>query len=147
MVMGRQDYQWKHEPCLYGWKDGAGHLWNSDRKQTTLLAFDKPIRNGAHPTMKPVELFVYQLTNNTKGEDIILDTFLGSGTSIIAAQKTGRVCYGLELDPKYVDVIIQRYVDYVPDAVVKKNGIIEAWEKSTTEGEDPQNSHQRSSGN
>lgn len=112
MVMGRQDYQWKHEPCLYGWKDGAAHLWNSDRTQTTILNFDKPNRNAEHPTMKPVDLLAYQITNNTKGQDIVLDTFLGSGSTLIAAQKLGRICYGLELDPKYVDVILKRWEDY-----------------------------------
>lgn len=128
MVMGRQDYQWKHEPCLYGWKDGSAHLWNSDRTQTTILNFDKPTRNGEHPTMKPVELFSYQLTNNTKGDDIVFDNFLGSGTSLIAAQKTGRRCFGVELDPKYVDVIVQRYVDYTGNTEVIKNGEKITWQ-------------------
>lgn len=128
-VMGRQDYHWKHEPCLYGWKEGASHLWNADRKQTTILNFDKPNRNGEHPTMKPVELFVYQITNNTKGEDIVLDTFLGSGTTLIASEKTGRTCYGMELDPKYVDVIIQRYVDYTGNENIKLNGENIIWKK------------------
>lgn len=72
LVMGRQDYHWKHEPCLYGWKEGAGHLWAADRKQTTILKFDRPSRNAEHPTMKPVALFEYQMLNNTKGGDIIL---------------------------------------------------------------------------
>jgi DNA modification methylase len=130
MVMGRQDYQWKHEPCLYGWKDGASHVWNSDRTQTTVLNFDRPTRNESHPTMKPVELFAYQITNNTKGEDIVLDTFLGSGTTLIAAQKTGRICYGVELDPKYVDVIIQRYVDYTENETIKLNGKEIKWKRS-----------------
>ena len=109
LVMGRQDYHWKHEPCLYGWKDGAGHLWASDRKQTTILEFDKPSRNGEHPTMKPVDLFEYCLLNNTKGGDIVLDSFGGSGTTIIACEKNGRVGYLMELDPKYCDVIINRW--------------------------------------
>ena len=112
MVMGRQDYHWKHEPCLYGWKDGAGHLWTADRKQTTILEFDKPQRNGAHPTMKPVELFEYQMLNNTKGGDIVLDSFGGSGTTMIAAEKNGRVSRLMELDPKYCDVIIKRYCEF-----------------------------------
>lgn len=112
MVMGRQDYHWKHEPCLYGWKDGAGHLWSSDRKQTTVLEFDKPHRNGEHPTMKPVELFAYQMLNNTKGGDIVLDSFGGSGTTIIAAEKNGRVGYAMELDPKYCDVIVKRWQEF-----------------------------------
>ena len=112
LVMGRQDYHWKHEPCLYGWKDGAGHLWSSDRKQTTILRFDKPRKNGEHPTMKPVELFEYQMLNNTKGGDIVLDSFGGSGTTMIAAEKNGRVGYLMELDPKYCDVIVKRWEDF-----------------------------------
>jgi len=109
MVMGRQDYHWKHEPCLYGWKEGAGHLWAADRKQTTILEFDKPSRNGEHPTMKPVALFEYQMLNNTKGGDIVLDSFGGSGTTLLAAEKNGRYARIMELDPKYVDVIVRRW--------------------------------------
>ena len=112
MVMGRQDYQWKHEPCLYGWKDGAGHLWATDRKQTTILEFDKPSRSAEHPTMKPVALFEYQLLNNTKGGDIVLDSFGGSGTTMIAAEKNGRYSRLMELDPKYCDVIVTRWQDF-----------------------------------
>lgn len=112
MVMGRQDYHWQHEPCLYGWKDGAGHLWASDRKQTTLLKFDRPSRSEDHPTMKPVALFEYQLLNNTKGGDIVLDSFGGSGTTLIAAEKNGRIARIMELDPKYVDVIVKRWEDF-----------------------------------
>lgn len=112
MVMGRQDYHWKHEPCLYGWKEGAGHLWAADRKQTTILEFDKPTRNGEHPTMKPVALFEYQMLNNTKGGDIVLDLFGGSGTTMLAAEKNGRVAYLMELDPKYCDVIVQRWQEF-----------------------------------
>lgn len=116
LVMGRQDYHWRHEPCLYGWKGGAGHLWAADRKQTTILEFDRPSRNGEHPTMKPVALFEYQLLNNTKGGDIVLDSFGGSGTTIIAAEKNGRVGYLMELDPKYCDVIIKRWQEYTGNA-------------------------------
>jgi len=112
LVMGRQDYHWKHEPCLYGWKEGAGHLWAADRKQTTILEFDRPSRNGEHPTMKPVALFEYQLLNNTKGGDIVLDSFGGSGTTMIAAEKNGRIARLMELDPKYCDVIIKRWQDF-----------------------------------
>lgn len=112
MVMGRQDYHWKHEPCLYGWKDGAGHLWAADRKQTTILEFDKPSRNGEHPTMKPVALFEYQMLNNTKGGDIVLDSFGGSGTTLLAAEKNGRYARLMELDPKYVDVIVRRWCEF-----------------------------------
>ncbi len=108
-VLGRQDYQWKHEPCLYGWKNGAAHLWESDRKQTTVLAFDRPTRNDEHPTMKPVPLFEYQIQNSTKQGMSVLDLFGGSGTTLIACEKTGRDCYIMELDPRYCDVIIRRW--------------------------------------
>jgi DNA modification methylase len=112
LVLGRQDYQWMHEPCLYGWKDGASHLWASDRKQTTILEFAKPSRNGEHPTMKPVELFEYQMLNNTKGSDLVLDSFAGSGTTAIACEKHGRNARLMELDPRYCDVIIKRWQDF-----------------------------------
>jgi site-specific DNA-methyltransferase (adenine-specific) len=112
MVLGRQDYQWIHEPCLYGWKDGAAHLWTADRKQTTILEFDKPSRNGEHPTMKPVELFEYLMLNNTKGGDLVLDSFGGSGTTLIAAEKNGRTALLMELDPRYCDVIVKRWQDF-----------------------------------
>jgi len=116
LALGKQDYHWQHEPCLYGWKDGAGHLWASDRKQTTILKFDKPSRNGEHPTMKPVALFEYQMLNNTKGGDIVLDSFGGSGTTLIAAEKNGRVARLMELDPRYCDVIIRRWQDFTGQA-------------------------------
>lgn len=109
MVMGRQDYHWRHEPCLYGWKGGAGHLWASDRKQTTILDFDRPTRSLEHPTMKPVALFEYQMLNNTKGGDLVLDLFGGSGTTMIACEKNGRYARVMELDPKYCDVSIRRW--------------------------------------
>jgi site-specific DNA-methyltransferase (adenine-specific) len=112
MVMGRQDYHWKHEPCLYGWKEGAGHLWASDRKQTTLIECKRPKRNDIHPTMKPVELMEYQILNNTKGQDIVLDLFGGSGSTMIAAEKTGRRARLMELDPKYCDVIVKRWEEF-----------------------------------
>ncbi len=112
LVMGRQDYHWQHEPCLYGWKEGAAHLWATDRKQTTILEFNKPSRNGEHPTMKPVELFEYQKLNNTKAADLVLDSFGGSGTTIIAAEKHGRYGRLMELDPKYCDVIVKRWQEF-----------------------------------
>lgn len=123
LVLGRQDYQWQHEPCLYGWKDGAGHLWAADRKQTTILEFDKPSRNGEHPTMKPVALFEYQMLNNTKGGDLVLDSFGGSGTTLIAAEKNGRTALLMELDPKYCDVIVKRWQDFTgKQAVLESSG-------------------------
>lgn len=112
LVLGRQDYHWKHEPCLYGWKDGAGHLWATDRKQTTILEFDRPTRNGEHPTMKPVALFEYQLLNNTKGGDVVLDGFVGSGTTVIASEKNGRYARVMELDPRYCDVTVKRWQEF-----------------------------------
>ena len=122
MVMGRQDYHWKHEPCLYGWKEGAGHLWATDRKQTTILEFDRPSRSGEHPTMKPVVLFEYQMLNNTKGGDIVLDSFGGSGTTMLAAEKHGRYARLMELDPKYCDVIVKRWEDFTGKKAELVNG-------------------------
>jgi len=112
MVMGRQDYHWKHEPCLYGWKEGAAHLWAADRKQTTIIECKRPKRNDIHPTMKPVELMEYQILNNTKGMDIVLDLFGGSGSTLIACEKTGRKARLMELDPKYCDVIVKRWEEF-----------------------------------
>ena len=109
MVLGRQDYQWRHEPCLYGWKEGAAHNWYSDRKQTTILEFDRPTRSAEHPTMKPIALFAYQLGNSTQRGGLVLDLFGGSGTSIIASEQTGRKCYTMELDEHYCDVILTRW--------------------------------------
>lgn len=121
LVLGRQDYHWQHEPCLYGWKDGAAHLWNSDRSQTTILDFDKPSRNGEHPTMKPVDLFSYQIQNNTKKGDIVLDLFGGSGTTLIACEQLERTCYISELDPRYCDVIVKRWEELTGEKAVLLN--------------------------
>jgi site-specific DNA-methyltransferase (adenine-specific) len=109
LVLGRQDYHWKHEPCLYGWKDGAPHNWYSDRSQTTVLEFNRPTRNGEHPTMKPLDLIGYQIQNSSRKKDIVLDLFGGSGSTLIACEKLGRRCRTMELDPKYCDVIIKRW--------------------------------------
>ena len=110
--LGRQDYQWKHEPCLYGWKDGASHRWFSDRKQTTVLEFDKPARNAEHPTMKPVPLMAYEIRNSSRVGDTVLDSFGGSGSTLMACEQTGRKCVTMELDPHYCDVILKRWEDY-----------------------------------
>lgn len=112
LVLGRQDYHCKHEPCLYGWKEGAAHYWGSDRSQTTVLEFNRPTRNGEHPTMKPVDLIEYQVGNSSKRGDTILDLFGGSGSTLIACEKTGRNARLMELDPRYVDVIVRRWQDY-----------------------------------
>ena len=108
-VMGRQDYQWKHEPCLYGWKDGAAHKWNNDRSQTTVLEFDRPARNAEHPTMKPVALFEYQIGNSSRHGEIVLDSFGGSGTTVMACERMGRRARVMELDTKYAEVILKRW--------------------------------------
>ena len=113
LVLGRQDYQWIHEPCLYGWKEGASHNWYGDRSQTTVMEFNKPKKNDVHPTMKPTEMLVYLLKNSTKRCDVVLDTFGGSGSTLIACQDTGRVCRTVELDPKYCDVIRKRWAEHV----------------------------------
>lgn len=117
-VMGRQDYQWKHEPCLYGWKTGAAHFWNADRKQTTVWNFDKPKANRLHPTMKPIALMAYPITNSTKNGEIVVDLFSGSGSTIMACQQTDRIGYGLEIDPKYVAATVRRFMAMFPQQPV-----------------------------
>ena len=119
MVMGRQDYQWKHEPCLYGWKDGS-HKWFGDRKQTTVIDFDRPTKNKEHPTMKPVGLMAYLIQNSTKEGDFVLDSFGGSGSTLIACEQTGRKCMTMELDPHYVDVIVKRWENLTGNKAIKE---------------------------
>lgn len=109
LCLGRNDYHWRHEPCLYGWKEGAGHNWYSDRKQTTCIEMDRPKKSEEHPTMKPLALFAYQMQNSTKAGDIVLDSFGGSGTTLIVAEQIGRKARVMELDPHYCDVIIARW--------------------------------------
>ena len=123
MVMGRQDYQWRHEPCLYGWKEGAAHGWYSDRKQTTILEFDRPSRNAEHPTMKPIPLIAYQIGNSSKQGDIVADAFGGSGTTMVAAHQLSRKAYLVEFDPKYCQVIVDRMIKLDPTLEVKRNGV------------------------
>ena len=113
LVLGRQDYKWIHEPCLYGWRDGAAHEWYSDCSQTTVMEFNKPKKNDLHPTMKPVEMLCYLIGNSSKRGDMVLDTFCGSGSTLIACERTGRVCRAVELDPKYCDVIRRRWAEFV----------------------------------
>lgn len=124
MVMGRQDYHWKHEPCLYGWKEGAAHVWYSDRKQTTVLEFDRPTRNSEHPTMKPIPLFAYQIGNSSKEGDIVADGFGGSGTTMVACHQMKRRGYLVEFDPLYCQVIIDRMIKLDPSLTIKRNGQI-----------------------
>jgi len=108
-TLGRSDFHWKTEPILYGWKIGGTHNWYGDRKQSNVLNFDKPKKNSEHPTMKPLELLEYLLSLSTKINDIVLDPFAGSGSTLIACENTKRKCHAIEFDPKYCDVIIKRW--------------------------------------
>ena len=118
LVLGRSPYQWQHEPCLYGWKKKGKHQWFSDRKQTTIWEYDRPKSSRDHPTMKPIQLMAYPIQNSSMRGTIVLDPFLGSGSTLIAADQTGRVCYGIELDEKFVDVIVKRYIEVTGDTEV-----------------------------
>lgn len=113
LVLGRSPYQWQHEPCLFGWKKNGKHQWYSDRKQTTIWEFDKPKKNGDHPTMKPVPLIAYPIKNSSMSNCIVLDPFGGSGSTLIVCEQTNRICHTIELDEKYCDVIIKRYIEQV----------------------------------
>lgn len=113
LVLGRFDYQMKHEPILYGWQTKGKHPWYSDRKQSTILEFDKPKRNADHPTMKPIELIGYLIKNSSQQKNIVGDLFLGSGSTLIACEMNWRTCRGVEYDPQYMDVIIRRWVHYM----------------------------------
>lgn len=118
LVLGRSPYQWQHEPCLFGWKLNGRHQWYSDRKQTTIWEYDRPKASKEHPTMKPIALMAYPIQNSSISHCIILDPFLGSGSTLMACQQTGRICYGIELDEKFVDVIVRRYISEYGDAGV-----------------------------
>ena len=111
LVLGRSPYHWQHEPVLFGWKKAGKHSWYSDRKQSTIWEFDKPKKNGEHPTMKPVPLVAYPITNSSMTGCIVLDPFGGSGSTLIACEQTDRICYTVELDEKYCDVIVKRYIE------------------------------------
>lgn len=112
LVLGRSPYQWLHEPCLFGWKQKGKHQWYSDRKQTTVWEYDKPRSSKEHPTMKPIALMSYPIKNSTMTNGIVLDPFLGSGSTLIACCETDRVCRGVELDPKFMDVIVKRFIEW-----------------------------------
>lgn len=111
LVLGRSPYQWQHEPCLFGWKTNGKHEWYSDRKQTTIWEYDRPKASKDHPTMKPVQLMAYPIRNSSMTNGIVLDPFLGSGSTLVACEETDRVCRGIELDRKFVDVIVKRYIE------------------------------------
>lgn len=116
LVLGFSPYQWQHEPCLFGWKKGGRHQWYSDRKQTTIWEYDRPSSSKEHPTMKPVALMAYPIQNSSMSNCIVLDPFLGSGSTLMACEQTGRICYGIELDEKFADVIVNRFVETTGDA-------------------------------
>lgn len=118
-AFGRQDYQWKHEPCLYGWKGGAAHYFTDDRTQSTVINEDKPSANTLHPTMKPIKLMGRLIKNSSRQNEIILDIFGGSGSTLIACEQLNRTCYMMELDPKYIDVIIERWETFTGEKAEK----------------------------
>ena len=113
LVLGRSPYQWQHEPCLYGWKKKGKHQWYSGRKETTIWEFEKPKKNADHPTMKPIALLAYPISNSSMSNTLILDPFGGSGSTLIACEQTDRSCYTIELDEKFCDVIVKRYIEQV----------------------------------
>jgi site-specific DNA-methyltransferase (adenine-specific) len=121
-TFGRSDYHWKHEPCIYGWLEGASHKWHGDRKQTTVWDIDRPTRSDEHPTMKPIPLCSKPLENSSQKGDVVLDVFLGSGSTMVASHQLNRKCYGMELDPKYCQVILDRMMKLDPSLDVKRNG-------------------------
>ena len=116
LVLGRSPYQWQHEPVLYGWRTGGKHRWYADRKQTTVWQFDKPRKNSDHPTSKPLDLLAYPIQNSTQANAIVLDTFAGSGSTLMACEATNRIAYCMELDEKYASVILRRYAEHTGDA-------------------------------
>ena len=116
LVLGRSDYQWQHEPVLYGFLQNGKHRWYSDRKQTTIWNFNKPKRNENHPTSKPLDLLSYPIRNSSQENAIVIDTFGGSGSTLMACEETNRICYTMELDEKYASVILRRYVESTGDA-------------------------------
>lgn len=115
LVLGRSDYQWQHEPVLYGFMQNGKHRWYSDRKQTTIWNFDKPKKNSNHPTSKPLDLLSYPISNSTQENAVVIDTFGGSGSTLMACEKMNRICYTMELDEKYASVILRRYVEDTGD--------------------------------
>ena len=111
LVLGRSPYQWQHEPVLFGWKKGGKHQWYAGRKETTIWEYDKPKKNADHPTMKPIQLLAYPIMNSSMSNTLIVDPFGGSGSTLIACEQTDRSCYTIELDPKFCDVIVKRYIE------------------------------------
>lgn len=130
LVLGRSPYQWQHEPVLYGWKKKGKHQWYASRKETTIWKYDKPKKNTDHPTMKPIPLLAYPIMNSSLSNCIVLDMFGGSGSTLIACEQTNRICYTIELDEKYADVIVKRYIEQVgssDNVFVERDGIKSAY--------------------
>lgn len=139
LVLGRSPYQWQHEPCLFGWKKAGKHQWYAGRKETTIWEFDKPKKNGDHPTMKPVPLIAYPIMNSSMSNCIVLDPFGGSGSTLIACEQTNRICHTIELDEKYCDVIVKRYIEQVGSAdnvTVQRDGLTYKYEEIAIDEEE-----------
>ena len=136
LVLGRSPYQWQHEPCLYGWKKNGKHQWYTGRKETTIWEFDKPKKNGDHPTMKPIPLLAYPIMNSTMSNALVLDPFGGSGSTLITCEQTDRICYTIELDEKFCDVIVKRYIEQVGSSEgvsVQRDGLTYKYEEVCNE--------------
>lgn len=132
LVLGRSPYQWQHEPVLYGWKKNGKHQWYTGRKETTIWEFDKPKKNGDHPTMKPIPLLAYPIGNSSMTNAIVLDPFGGSGSTLITCEQTDRICRTIELDEKFCDVIVNRYIEQVGSAdgvTVERDGKTRKYEE------------------
>ncbi len=137
LVLGRSPYQWQHEPVLYGWKKNGKHQWYTGRKETTIWEFDKPKKNGDHPTMKPIPLLAYPIMNSSMSNTLVLDPFGGSGSTLIACEQTDRSCYTIELDEKFCDVIVKRYIKQVGTAdkvSVQRDGVLCSYAEVTAKG-------------
>lgn len=136
LVLGRSPYQWQHEPVLFGWKKKGKHQWYTGRKESTIWEFDKPKKNGDHPTMKPIPLVAYPIMNSSMSNCIVLDPFGGSGSTLIACEQTGRICHTIELDEKYCDVIVKRYIEQVGTSAkvsVVRDGLTYQYEEVANE--------------
>jgi len=134
IVLGRSPYQWQHEPCLFGWKKKGKHQWYTGRKESTIWEFDKPKKNGEHPTMKPIPLLAYPIMNSSMTNSVVLDPFGGSGSTLIACEQSDRICYTIELDEKFCDVIINRYIELVGSAdgvSVERDGVTFTYKEVT----------------
>jgi DNA modification methylase len=135
LVLGRSPYQWQHEPVLFGWKKKGRHQWYTGRKETTVWEFDKPKKNGDHPTMKPIPLLAYPIMNSSMSNTLVLDPFGGSGSTLIACEQTDRSCYTIELDEKFCDVIVKRYIEQVGSAdkvSLQRDGLTYAYAEVTS---------------